>query len=101
MVRQSSFAVHLLASALVILFATWLQVSRLEWCVLLLCVTMVLVAEMFNTAIEQLAKAITREENRHLGAALDIASASVLLASLGSIVVGPMVFLPDLAAFFQ
>lgn len=98
---QSSFRVHLLAAVLVILLATCLHVSRMDWLVLLLCITMVLVAEMFNTAIERMAKAITREENPHLGAALDIAAAAVLLASFGSIVVGSIVFWPYLAAFIE
>lgn len=89
---QSSFAVHLAAAGLTVLAAALLQVNRVEWCVLLLCITTVLTAEMFNSALEHLARAVDRTENRHLGSALDIGSAAVLTASLGATVIGVIIF---------
>ena len=51
-----------------------LRVSLIEGCVLALCVAAVLAAELFNTAIERLAREVDREHNVNIGAALDIAS---------------------------
>jgi diacylglycerol kinase len=59
---------------------------------LVLCIAGVLVAEMFNSALELMAKAITSEENPYLGNSLDIGSAAVLVASIGAAVVGAIVF---------
>jgi diacylglycerol kinase len=85
---QSSFAVHL-AVALAVVIAAWLwDVSRWEWCVLVLCIVAVLAAELFNSAIEHLAQAITADHNDHLRDALDISSGAVLVASLGAVAVG-------------
>ena len=53
---QSSFRVHFVLSALVFVAALWLQVSLVEWCVLLLCIGSVLTAELFNSALESCAK---------------------------------------------
>jgi diacylglycerol kinase len=89
---QSSFAVHLAVSALVIVAAVILRVSRLEWFILLLCITLVLAAEMFNSALEHLAKAIDRSENQAIARGLNIASAAVLLAAGGSAVIGAIIF---------
>jgi len=88
---ESSFHVHLAALFAVVVVGLSLGVSRLEWCVLALCVTGVLVAEAFNTAIEQLAKAIDRRDNVHLRDALDIAAGAVALASGGALTVGVLV----------
>lgn len=96
---QSSFAVHFAAAGLTILAAALLRVDRSEWCVLILCVTIVLTAEMFNSALEQLARAVDRSENRHIGSALDIGSAAVLTASLGASVVGVLIFVTHAAAW--
>lgn len=96
---QSSFAVHFAAAALTILVAALLRVDRSEWSVLILCVTIVLTAEMFNSALEQLARAVDRSENRHIGSALDIGSAAVLTASLGASVVGVLIFVTHAAAW--
>jgi diacylglycerol kinase len=53
-----------------------------------MCVTVVLTAEMFNTAIEHLARAVTREEHPEVHDALDIASGAVLVAAIGASCVG-------------
>ena len=88
---QSSFLVHFLAAGTVLLAAALLQADRTEWCALLLCITVVLAAEMFNSALEHLARAVDRSENRHLGSALDIGSAAVLTAAIGASIVGSII----------
>lgn len=90
--RQSSFHVHFCFTAAVLVCGVIFRVSLLEWCVLLLCITVVLTAEMFNSALESMAKAITDEHQYHLGNALDIGSAAVLVASVGASVVGLLIF---------
>jgi diacylglycerol kinase (ATP) len=89
---QSSFFVHVAAAVLVAIAAAVLRVSLLEACVLALCVAAVLAAELFNTAIERLAREIDRQHNANIGAALDIASAAVLVAAIGSAGVGAAIF---------
>lgn len=89
---QSSFAVHLVVAAAVVAVAAALRVSLVEWCLLGLCIVAVLAAELFNTAIEYLAKAVSKEQDPNIGAALDIASSAVLLAALGAAAVGSTIF---------
>lgn len=93
---QSSFAVHLPMAVLVVGLAAWLRVSRWEWGLLSLCIAAVLVAEMLNSSLESMAKAVEDRHNVEIGRALDVASAAVLLAAIGAAVVGMIVFLPHL-----
>jgi diacylglycerol kinase len=81
-----SFAVAVAAAAAL------LHMDRREWYVLLLCITVVLTAETFNSALESMARAITREQNAHLRDALDIGSAAVLVAAIGAALIGILVF---------
>jgi diacylglycerol kinase len=97
---QSSFAVHLPAAALVIAAGVVLRVDRAEWCLLVLCITLVLAAEMFNSSLESMAKAIDVEHNLHLADGLDVGSAAVLVAAAGSAVIAAIVFVPRLLEFF-
>jgi len=90
---QSSFCAHFVMTALVFVFGIVLGVSPLEWCVLLLCIGIVLSAELFNTALEKCAKAITSDFDDHIRDALDIASAAVLMASIFAALVGAAIFL--------
>ncbi|MEZ6116565.1 MAG: diacylglycerol kinase [Pirellulaceae bacterium] len=88
---QSSFLVHIPVACFVLAVAAQVRVSTLEWCILVLCITMVIAAELFNSAIECLAKAVTREYDPYVRDALDIASAAVLVAALGSVVIGAII----------
>ena len=87
---------HFVCAVAVAALAFWLQVSKLEACVLLLCVFLVLAAEMFNSALETLARAIDSRYNPYLADGLDIASAAVLTSALGGVLVGLVILGPRL-----
>ncbi len=89
---QSSFFVHFFVAAAVVMTAAILGMELTEWCLLLLCITIVLTAEMFNSALESLAKAVTHRRDPHVGRALNIGSAAVLIAAIGASVVGTIIF---------
>jgi diacylglycerol kinase len=85
---ESGYFVHFFVAALVVVAATALGADRVEWCLLLLCITLVLVTEMLNSAIERMAKAVDVNYNVHLRDALDIAAGAVLSAAFGAAAVG-------------
>ena len=89
---QSTFFVHFFATAAVVAAAAVLRVDLYEWCLLVLCIAGVITAEMFNSALESMAKAITGESDPHLGNSLDIGAAAVLVASIGASIVGTIIF---------
>lgn len=95
---DSSVRVHWPVAGAVIGTAAWLDVTCVEWCLLVLSIAAVLTAEMLNSAIESVARAVTREQDAHIGRGLDIAAGAVLLMSIGAATVGLIVFLPRLAA---
>jgi diacylglycerol kinase len=94
--EQTSFHIHLLFTVLVLAAAAVLRLDRMAWCLLLLCITIVLAAETFNTALETLAKAVDERYNPHLATALNLASGAVLLTALGAVAVGALIFIPRL-----
>jgi diacylglycerol kinase len=93
---QSSFFVHFFMATAVVVAGAVMRVEVTEWCILLLCVTIVLTAEMFNSAIESMAKAITAEIHPYLKNSLDIGSGAVLVAAIGASLVGSLVFINHL-----
>ncbi len=97
---QSSFFVHFFFAAAVVVAGFVLEVDRIEWCLLVVCITGVLTAEMFNSALEWLGRAFPEDHDPDLGRALDIGSAAVLIASIGAVIVGILVFGPHLLKIF-
>lgn len=88
---ERNFQVHLAMTVAVAVAGGVLRVSYWEWCVLALCIAIVLTAEMFNTAIEHLARAITHEHSREIRDALDTSGGAVLVAAASAVVVGGLV----------
>ena len=98
---QSSFGVHLLAAGAVIVAGAVLRVSAGEWCLLALSIGLVLMAEIFNTAIESLARGPGARRHPRLRDALDMASGGVLVAALTAAVIGLLVLGPKLLGFVR
>src|SRR6185436_14712442 len=69
---ESNFFVHLFMAALVIAAAGVLRCTLIEWCALILSIALVLAAEMLNTSIEHLAKAVSEKRNTFIADALDM-----------------------------
>lgn len=86
--RDASFRIHLPAAAAVVIMAAALGVKTWEWCVLVLCIAIVIAAELFNTAIEILVRRLHPERHDQVGQALDIAAAAVLVVALGAASIG-------------
>lgn len=86
--RTNSFLVHIPMAIATILAGLLVGLATLEMMLLVLCVGIVIAAELFNCSIEQLAQSITAEPDDNIRNALDIASGAVLIASLMASIVG-------------
>jgi len=95
---HSSFFVHFFFAALVVVAALVLHCKLEEWCLLLGCIGLVLMAELFNSAVETLFHGQDRATQARTKASLDIAAGAVLVASATALLVGSIVFLNRLAA---
>ena len=71
-----------------------LGISRVDWLAIVLCIIVVSVAEVVNTAIESAVDLASPEWHELARAAKDAAAGAVLLASAGSVIVGLIVFAP-------
>jgi len=95
---QPNARIHLAAGAMVVLAGFYFQISRTEWIAVTFCIFGVLSLEAVNTAIEHLTNLVSPGFHPLAGKAKDVAAAAVLLAAMGAIVVGAMVFLPKILA---
>ena len=89
---QRSFTVHIPVGIAAIVGGIALQLSLVEMVTIVVCVTLVLAAELFNSALEQLARAVTNEFDVSIERALNIASGAVLVTSVGAAVIGVLLF---------
>ncbi|NLK07880.1 MAG: diacylglycerol kinase family protein [Firmicutes bacterium] len=85
--------VHCLLAAAALILAWVVGFTPLEWAVLVLTITQVLTAELFNTAVEITVNLITKEYHPLAKAAKNVAAGAVLISSCGALVVGGALFL--------
>jgi diacylglycerol kinase len=95
---HSSFYVHFACAILALALAAILRCNRIEWCLIVGCVGLVLAAELVNSAVETLVHGLDDATKGRVSACLDIAAAAVLVASLTAGIVGAIVFVPKLLA---
>lgn len=79
---------HFIAAATVLLTALLLRVSALEFMLLAFAITLVLFAEVMNTAVEVVVDLVSPEFHPLAKRAKDVAAGAVLIASIGAAVMG-------------
>lgn len=88
---QTSFFVHIWVAVAVVVATAALGATAVEWGLLAAAIGIVLVAEIFNTAIESLARAIDVGRHPRIRDGLDMASAAVLVSAATAAVIGVLV----------
>ena len=93
---QHNTRIHLAATAGVLLLSWWLDLDGVRFSILVLAIASVWVAEGFNTVFEIVAETRAPQHLRLVRQAKDIAAASVLIASIGSLIAGLSILGPAL-----
>jgi diacylglycerol kinase len=86
--------VHAVISVFTALAGWYFEINKAEWMIVLVCIGLVLSAELLNAAIERLADRITKENDALIGAAKDLAAGAVLISAIVSLTLGIIIFLP-------
>jgi diacylglycerol kinase (ATP) len=89
---QVNLRIHLCVTLAVIIAGISFRVSATEWCILLLCIGLVISLELINTAIEKLVDMVSPEWKEQAGQIKDIAASAVLWSSIISALIGLIIF---------
>ena len=88
---QPNMVIHVVIGAVVICLSLLLRVSYPELLFLVTAVFSVLIAEVFNTALERAVDLATREHNELAHQAKDAAAGAVLLSTIFAVVLGGII----------
>lgn len=94
-VNERNMRFHLVFSLYVVFFSFICGIEKYEWLMILLMISVVLTAEIFNTAIEKLCDMISDVHNEKIMIIKDCSAGVVLIMSVISVVIGLAVFLND------
>lgn len=98
---QPNFWVHLFWASVAVGLGVYFSIATVEWLVLTLAISSVLITEMVNTSLETVTDGLkehkkTEQDDYYIMVAKDVAAGAVLLSAISSIIIGFIVFLPRL-----
>lgn len=89
--------IHLVAAAFALIAGWLLHISSTEWAIVVMSITMVISAELINSALERLSDHASGKEHELLRKAKDMAAGAVLVTAIAAVLVGAVIFLPKIA----
>lgn len=96
---ERNMKIHYLASFLVLIASLFCNFTKLEFIMMLGSITMVVICEMINTAVEKTVDLCTQEFHPLAKIAKDVAAGAVLVSALYSVVVAYILFYNKLTTF--
>ena len=97
---QKNAWIHLAITVIVIFLGIFFHLSRMEWLVLVITIGLVWAAEALNTTLEAFVDLVSPDYHPVAKIVKDVAAATVLVAAISAAVVGFLIFLPAILAFF-
>ena len=99
--KERNFKIHVCAAVCALILSIVLKISVVEFVCILISITMVLSAELINTAIEAVVDLYVKDRIHPLAkAAKDAAAGAVLITAINAVAVGAAIFLKRLANLF-
>ena len=89
---QRSLRIESIIAGFIVVIGIALDISRLEWVIVIVSIFFVLGLELVNTAIEAVVDLVSPEYHPVAKVAKDIASAAVLTSAVGGLIAGLVIF---------
>ena len=90
--KERNMKIHFLIAFFVLLLSLFFNFSRVEFLMLFFTISLVMITEMMNTAIEKVVDLYTGEFHPLAKTAKDVAAGAVLIAAMNAIVVAYLLF---------
>lgn len=90
---ERNLRIHMVTACFALLLSYLAQLTRAETLAVVICITLVVMAELFNTALEQLVDIASPRYSEPAGTAKDISAGAVLICAIFALGVGAVNFL--------
>ena len=100
-INEHNARIHLTALLVVIGLGLFLKLELMEWVAITIVSGIVMLTELINTAIENLADIVEPKWNEKIGKIKDYSAGAVLVAAIVSVIVGGIIFIPKFLALFK
>lgn len=99
--RERNGKIQIAFGAAAIILGITVSISSFQWLIVLLCIGLVISLEMINSAIERYCDLVTTDYHPGIKIIKDVAAGAVLVASITSLIIGLIIFIPALVQFLN
>lgn len=99
--EEQNLRIQLFFAALVILLGWYLGINKIEWCIIILAIGLVVLAEIINTAVELVTDVLKPRIDDYVKIIKDITAAAVMMSSVIAVIIGLIIFVPYLLNIWQ
>jgi diacylglycerol kinase len=99
--EEHNSRIHLFFTGIVVVFMLLFRFTLIEYGMLAIAIGLVFAAELFNSAIENIADHISPEKNERIKKVKDLSAAAVLVCALTSVAIGCVVILPKVIGYIK
>ncbi|MFK5857392.1 MAG: diacylglycerol kinase family protein [Bacteroidota bacterium] len=96
LLTQHNFIIHIVLAIAAIVLGFYLNINSMEWVAIIIVIGLVLSAEVFNTAIEELVNLVSPQKNKKAGIIKDVAAGAVLIIAMAALITGIIIFIPKI-----
>ena len=96
MLNEHNFKREIILAIFALILSYILKISKIEFIIIILAIALVLVSEIFNTAIEKTVDLYTKEYNEIARIAKDVSALAVLTMCFFSLIIGIIIFVPKI-----
>lgn len=98
--EEQNLQIHIGVSIVVLVLAVILQVRKWEAVTLILLITAIIILELINTIFERFSDMLKPRVHTYVKVIKDMMAATVLVAAIGAIIIGILIFFPYLSEIF-
>lgn len=94
--REHNARIHLVVICMVLPLGWYFSLNSTEWSFIAITISLVLITELLNTAIESVCDLIEPNHNINVEDAKDYAAGATLIAAIAAVIVGGIIFMPKM-----
>ena len=99
--RDRNGKIQIVFGAIAIILGFTVSLTSFQWILVLFCIGQVISLEMINSAIERYCDLVSTDFHPGIKTIKDMAAGAVLMASITSLIIGLIIFIPALVQFLN
>ncbi len=94
--EEHNFRIHFIAGIIAVISGFIMNLTCIEWIMISVAIGIVLICEIFNSALERLSDFVSPKYNEQIKKVKDMSASAVLISAILALLIGLLIYLPKI-----